>query len=165
MLEEMLQVAHQMWGGDEAPYHGQHYQLARPLCSPGPVQVPHPPILIAGGGEHKTLRLVAQYANACHLPGYAITVGGADLGGDLRHKLDVLREHCAAAGRSYDDISKTVGIGFDPGASPREFLATLSGLADLGFDHVMLSTSGPWQEESLTALAGLLPGIHAIGPR
>jgi len=168
MLEELLQIARQMWRGDETPFDGKHYQLARPLCSPGPVQRPHPPILIAGGGEKKTLRLVAEYADACHLPGYAATVGGAELGGDLRRKLDVLREHCAAAGRDYHEISKTVGIGFDLGddaaGGRRGFLATLRALADTGFDHVIVSPRGPWTDASLTALASLLPDIHAIAP-
>jgi F420-dependent oxidoreductase-like protein len=166
MLEELLQIAHQMWHGDQAPHHGQHYQLARPLNSPGPVQRPHPPILVAGGGEKKTLRLVAQYADACHLPGYSVAVGGASLGGDLARKLDVLREHCAAAGRDYAAIEKTVGrmfdLGDDPAAGRREFLAGLRALAGAGFDHAIVSPSGPWVKDSLAALAELLPDIHAI---
>ena len=86
-LEETLQICLQMWRGDESPYHGRHYQLDRPINSPQALTQPHPPILIGGGGERKTLRLVAQYAQACNLfPGP-----------DLARKLDVLREHCAAA--------------------------------------------------------------------
>jgi F420-dependent oxidoreductase-like protein len=166
MLEELLRIARQMWDGDESPFDGRHYQLARPLNSPGPVQFPRPPILVAGGGEKKTLRLVAQYADACHLPGHALTVGGADLGGDLGRKLDVLREHCAAAGRDYAAIEKTVGIGFDPGddqaAGRRDFLGTVRGLAALGFGHVIVSPRGPWTDGNLAALTGILPDIHAI---
>jgi alkanesulfonate monooxygenase SsuD/methylene tetrahydromethanopterin reductase-like flavin-dependent oxidoreductase (luciferase family) len=75
MLEELLRIARQMWDGDETPFAGRYYQMARPINSPGPVQRPHPPILVAGGGEKKTLRLVAEYADACHLPGCAATVG------------------------------------------------------------------------------------------
>jgi len=87
MLEELLQIAHQMWDGDESPYTGKHYQLARPLNSPNPVQRPRPPILVAGGGERKTLRFVARYADACHL----LDMPGTEYANDLRHKLGVLR--------------------------------------------------------------------------
>src|SRR5215475_2789373 len=139
MLEETLAIAHQMWSGDEAPFAGRHYQLARPLNSPASVQRPRPPILVAGGGEKKTLRLVARYADACHL----LDLPGSGYGHDLRHKLDVLRTHCAAAGRDYAEIEKTVGTGFDPGDDPAKGLEDLLGhlrdLAGLGVDHVMLS--------------------------
>jgi F420-dependent oxidoreductase-like protein len=166
MLEELLRVARQMWHGDDKPFEGKHYQLARPLNSPGPVQRPHPPILVAGGGEKKTLRLVAQYADACQLPAFAATVGGTDLGGDLRRKLDVLREHCAVAGRDYGEITKTVGVGFDlgddPAAGRRDFLATLRGLASLGFSHAIVVTRGPWSADGLAGLAEIVGDIHAI---
>jgi len=162
MLEELLVIARQMWHGDERPYPGKYYQLARPLNSPGPVQRPHPPILLAGGGEKKTLRLVAQYADACHLPVHP----AAESGEYLRRKLDVLREHCAAGGRDYGEISKTTGVGFDLGADPatgrRDFLAALRGLASLGFDHVMVASQGPWSPSRLAALAEMADDIHAI---
>src|ERR1700722_1374662 len=95
MLAELLQVAHQMWDGDETPFAGRHYQLVRPLNSPNSVQRPRPPILIAGGGERKTLPLVARYGDACHLP----DLPGSDYEVDFKHKLDVLRRRCDDAGR------------------------------------------------------------------
>jgi F420-dependent oxidoreductase-like protein len=99
-LEETLQIALRMWAGDEQPFNGKHYQLERPLNSPQAVRRPHPPILIGGGGEQKTLRLVAQYADGCNL--------FARMGDDVvRHKLDVLRGHCERLGRPYDEIEKT----------------------------------------------------------
>jgi F420-dependent oxidoreductase-like protein len=166
MLEELLAIAHQMWDGDEAPFTGKHYQLQRPLNSPPAIQRPRPPIVVAGGGEKKTLRLVARYADACHLPGYAVSVAGADLGGDLRHKLDVLRGHCAAAERDYAQIEKTVGwvfdLGDDAAAGRRDFLAGLSRFAGIGFQHVIVSPRGPWDRDNLAALTGLLPDIRAI---
>jgi F420-dependent oxidoreductase-like protein len=99
-LEEALQIAHQMWGGETGAFAGRHYQLAETLNSPQPLSRPHPPILIGGMGERKTLRLVAQYADACNLFAQA----GNDV---LRHKLDVLKRHCEAVGRPYEDIERT----------------------------------------------------------
>lgn len=98
-LEEALQIALQMWSDDNGPFKGKHYELAETLNSPQCLTKPHPPILIGGNGERKTLRLVARHADACNLFGDPPTV---------RHKLEVLREHCAAEGRDYDDIEKTV---------------------------------------------------------
>ncbi len=128
-LEEALQICLQMWADDEGPYAGRHYQLARTLSSPQPLSRPHPPILIGGGGEQKTLRLVAQYAQACNL--FA--------GPDLERKLDVLRAHCAAVGRDYREIAKTVMMPLDPGASGENvdaLLERLQSLAALGVSHV-----------------------------
>jgi alkanesulfonate monooxygenase len=128
-LEEALQICLQMWGESEEPYEGKHYRLARTLNSPQPISRPHPPILIGGGGEKKTLRLVAQYAQACNL----------FFRPDLEHKLEVLREHCANLGRDYDSIQKTVMMPLDLGADGEkadEVLERLRGLAALGVSHV-----------------------------
>jgi F420-dependent oxidoreductase-like protein len=127
-LEEALQICLQMWSDDDGPYGGKHYRLERTLNSPQPLSRPHPPILIGGGGERKTLRLVAQYAQACNL--FA--------GPDLEHKLDVLRGHCEAVGRDYDEITKTVMMPLDPGADGEHvdtILERLHGLAALGITH------------------------------
>ncbi|MEU1432040.1 LLM class F420-dependent oxidoreductase [Nocardia sp. NPDC005746] len=98
-LEETLRVCLQMWGPDNGPFKGEHYELAETVCVPAPLSRPHPPILIGGGGEKKTLLLVARYADACNL--FASSVE------DVAHKLEVLRGHCAAEGRDYDAIRKT----------------------------------------------------------
>jgi F420-dependent oxidoreductase-like protein len=122
-LEETLQICQQMWDESEDPYVGEHYRLDRTLNRPQPLR--RPPILIGGGGERKTLRLVAQYAQACNLfPGP-----------ELERKLDVLRGHCEAVGRDYDEIEKTVMIPLDPGVNGEkvdDLLAQLQGLATLG---------------------------------
>ena len=99
-LEETLQICLQMWSDNNGPYAGRHYQLAETLCVPAPISRPRPPILIGGGGEQKTLRLAARYADACNVFGV-----GADA---VAHKFDVLRRHCEAEGRDYDHIAKTV---------------------------------------------------------
>jgi alkanesulfonate monooxygenase SsuD/methylene tetrahydromethanopterin reductase-like flavin-dependent oxidoreductase (luciferase family) len=94
-----------MWSGRDDPYEGKYYQLARTLNSPQAPTRPHPPILIGGSGERKTLRLVAKYAQACNLfPGP-----------DIDRKLEVLRRHCDEVGRDYDEIEKTVLFNFDVG--------------------------------------------------
>ena len=127
-LEEALQIFLQMCSGDEGPYYGKHYTLERTLNSPQPLRRPHPPILIGGSGEKKTLRLVAQYAQACNLfPGP-----------DVARKLDVLREHCAAVGRDYDEIEKTIQFRFNPGPNGEyvdEMLTELKRFAELGIVH------------------------------
>jgi alkanesulfonate monooxygenase len=122
-LEETLQIVQQMWGESEEPYAGRHYRLERTLNRPQPLRTP--PILIGGGGERKTLRLVAQYAQACNL--FA--------GPELERKLDVLRGHCEAVGRDYDEIEKTVMVPLDPGEKGEkvdDLLAQLQDLAKLG---------------------------------
>jgi alkanesulfonate monooxygenase len=128
-LEEALQICLQMWSDNDGPYDGKHYHLERTLNSPQSLRRPHPPILIGGGGEKKTLRLVAQYAQACNLFG----------GPELEHKLDVLRGHCEAVGRDYDEIEKTVMFPVDPGPKGENvdtLLEQLRGFAALGIAHV-----------------------------
>jgi F420-dependent oxidoreductase-like protein len=140
-LEEALQICLQMWSGEESPYVGKHYELERTLNSPQSLSRPHPPILIGGGGERKTLRLVAQYAQACNLfPGP-----------ELERKLDVLRGHCEAVGRDYDEIEKTVMMPLDPGPGGENvdaLLERLRGLAALGVSHTH----------------GQVPGVSTITP-
>lgn len=125
-LEETLQIAHQMWRGDEKPYAGKHFRLDRPLNSPQVLR--KPPILIGGSGERKTLRLVAQYGDACNLfPGP-----------ELPRKLDVLRGHCDAVGRDYDEIQKTTVHQVPEDFTDNELVETFAGYAKLGIDAVQL---------------------------
>jgi F420-dependent oxidoreductase-like protein len=101
-LEEALRICRQMWSTDNSPFTGRHYQLAETLCVPRPLSRPHPPILVGGGGEKKTLRLVARYADACNLFGRSVD--------EVAHKLQVLRAHCDREGRDYGGIEKTVMV-------------------------------------------------------
>lgn len=135
-LEETLQICLQMWSPDEGPYVGRHFELAETVCVPAPVQRPRVPILIGGSGERKTLRMVAQYADACNLFGET-----ADA---VAHKLDVLRRHCDDLGRDYDSIEKTViGAGTTTGVESRdEFLGRMAAYADLGISLVTLTPGG-----------------------
>jgi F420-dependent oxidoreductase-like protein len=139
-LEETLQIAEQMWSGDVGPFAGKHYQLAETLCQPMPLSRPHPRIMIGGGGEQKTLRLVARYADACNL----FAMPGEEGLTTLSHKLDVLRVHCEAEGRPFDTIEKTVlgpaplreahPMGMSPEATP-EFMEQLE---ELGINHYIV---------------------------
>jgi F420-dependent oxidoreductase-like protein len=143
-LEEALQIAHQMWSGKIAPYTGKHYQLAETLNSPQPISKPHPPIMVGGSGEKKTLRLVAQYADACNL--YAFQDPEP-----VRVKLAVLRQHCEAVGRSFDEIEKTAIGAFDLGSdgmSAQQAIEYCRSLSDAGIQHFIVS----------------LPRLHEITP-
>ena len=143
-LEETLQIAKQMWSDNVAPYHGRYYHLEETLCHPQPLSKPYPPIMIGGTGEKKTLRLVAQYADACNL---FSGMGMVALG----HKLDVLKQHCEHVGRDYAEIEKTT-LG---GAYLAEGKMTVSdvieqcrSLAKLGIQHAIFN----------------LPNVHEIAP-
>ncbi len=107
-LEETLQIAHKMWEGPPGAFEGKHYQLAETLNSPPALQKPHPPIMIGGSGERKTLRLVARYGDACNIFGDADTA---------RHKFEVLRRHCEAERRNYDEIKRTLMYSIDVGTN------------------------------------------------
>jgi F420-dependent oxidoreductase-like protein len=134
-LEETLQIAKHMWSGKSNAFSGKHFELAEPLSVPRPLAKPHPPILVGGTGEHRTLRLVAQYADACNL--YAFE--GADA---VRAKLAVLRRHCDEIGRRFEDIERTaigvVDIG-PGGTSSQEVIDQCRDLSDAGIQHLIVS--------------------------
>ncbi len=133
MLEETIQIALRMWSGergDERPFEGKHYRLGRPLNLPQSLSRPHPPIMVAGEGEKKTLRLVARYADACSLRPGPQVIG----------KLDVLRRHCEEEGRDYEEIEKTCAFAFDVGESGEkvdELIGQLRWLSGMGIETVI----------------------------
>jgi F420-dependent oxidoreductase-like protein len=143
-LEETLQICQQMWSDNDGPYEGKHYQLAETICVPQPLQSPRPPILIGGGGEKKTLRLVAKYADACNLFGSSVEA--------VSHKLDVLRAHCDAEGRDYDAIQKTIIGRVDPEGDVSEFLKEMEEYSKLGVDLVEVSNPMPDPARYVTLL-------------
>ena len=148
-LEETLQIAQQMWAGDESPFEARHYHLERPLNSPAALSTPHPRILVGGIGEKKTLRLVAQYADACNV---------FDMGPDkVQAKFDVIRRHCEAVGRDYDDIEKTVLSRVDFGVESDESIVDRVGrLRDIGTEHVIFGVARVWEPDSLDRFAALV---------
>jgi F420-dependent oxidoreductase-like protein len=155
-MEETLQICLQMWRGDESPYHGRHYQLERPLNSPQALSSPHPPILIGGSGERKTLRLVARYAQACNLFPSP----------EVARKLDVLRAHCDAEGRDYDDITKTCYFIFDVGEKGEkagEVVDQLGGLAEMGFQAAIGAVIGTWEVTPLEVIGSkVIPAVAGL---
>jgi F420-dependent oxidoreductase-like protein len=142
-LEETLQIVRQMWSGNTGPYVGRHYRLAETVNSPQPLSRPHPPIMIGGAGEKKTLRLVARYGDACNL------IARPDSGpAAVKAKLDVLAAHCAGEGTDYDRLRKTIlwAGPLEPTASGGEaFADQMRRYADIGIDevHVMPFTPDP----------------------
>lgn len=143
-LEETLQIARQMWSDNNGPYNGRYYRLAETLCNPRPLSEPHPPILIGGGGEKKTLKLVAQYADACNL----FSGSGPDT---LRHKLDVLKTHCDKVKRNYNEIEKTTlsTVHLAEGKlTVKDVIKQCSDLAGLGIQHAIFN----------------MPNVHEIKP-
>ena len=157
-LEETLQICLQLWSGKVGRYAGRHHALEETLCSPLPVSRPRPRILIGGGGERKTLRLVAQYADACNL------FGGPP---QVAHKLDVLRRHCDAVGRDPSEIEVTVMYpGVAPGASADALIREAEALAALGVSTLVTSSVGDdpasWLESSF---GPCMEKLGAIVPR
>jgi F420-dependent oxidoreductase-like protein len=144
MLEETLRIARRMWSGergDERPFKGKHYSLERPLNLPQSTSRPHPPIMVAGEGEKKTLRLVARYADACSLRPSP----------QVPEKLDVLRRHCQEEETDYDAIEKTCAFRFDVGErgeKAEELVGQLRWLAGMGIDMVI----------------GFVPNVDEISP-
>jgi len=143
-LEETLQIARQMWSDNNGPYTGRYYQLAETLCSPQPLSKPHPPIMVGGGGEKKTLRLVAQYADACNLfAGMGVEA--------VQAKLEILKEHCEEVGRNYTEIEKTAlaTVHLAPGqASASEVIEQCRAFARIGIQQLIFN----------------MPNVHEITP-
>jgi len=136
-LEETLQVLHQMWSGGASAFDGAHLHLAEPISRPAPLARPHPSILIGGGGEKKTLRLVAKYGDACNLFAGSGT-------GPIRHKLEVLRRHCDDLGRDYDAIERTALGQLRRGrAAVPDLIAACRSLAQAGIQHYIVSLMAP----------------------
>lgn len=158
-LEETLRICRQMWSEDDGPFEGRHFQLAETVCVPPPVQQPRPPVLVGGSGERKTLRLVAEYADACNL-------FAGDDPGVVAHKLEVLRRHCGDVGRDPGEIQVTIIGDWDPTADVDGFTRSMEAYAALGVDLVAVMPSGDdpvaWTE---TVCREIVPRLEGLGPR
>ncbi len=160
-LEETLQICLAMWEGkrgSEKPLRGKYYQPERPLNVPQSLSRPHPPILIGGGGEKKTLRLVAQYADACNLFPSP----------EVPRKLDILREHCKAVGRNYDEIEKTAMFQFDVGDNGENIGRVFGGLrwlASMGIQTAIGSVPKIYELKRLELIGEkLIPAVADLEP-
>jgi alkanesulfonate monooxygenase SsuD/methylene tetrahydromethanopterin reductase-like flavin-dependent oxidoreductase (luciferase family) len=152
-LEEAIQVCLQMWSDDDGPYRGRHYRLDETICRPRPVSVPRPRVMIGGGGERKTLRLVALYADACNL------VGVRD---EVAHKVDVLRRHCDAVGRDPGEIEVTaLSRDLPAGAGPDDVLRVAESLAAMGVATLVVGPEGDDPATWLEATVG--PAARRLG--
>jgi F420-dependent oxidoreductase-like protein len=137
MLEDLLQIAHRAWKGETGPFSGKLVELTEQMDSPPPLQQPRPPILIGGGGERKTLKLVAKYGDATHQ-----TTSDP---GVMRHKLEVLRRHCETEGREYEEIERFCGLDLrrlpgqaGPVADAETLLERADALAESGSQGVFI---------------------------
>jgi len=155
-LEETLQVVTRMWAGDRTPYQGRYFQLAEPINSPQALSKPHPPILIGGAGERRTLRLVAQYGDACNF----FAAMGPD---ELTRKLDVLKRHCDAVGRDYAQIERTTLVFFGPEQKPAELVDQCRQLAALGFQHAIFTSTSAIQPDAMRMIGReVIPELAAL---
>ncbi|WP_127128329.1 TIGR03560 family F420-dependent LLM class oxidoreductase [Georgenia sp. SYP-B2076] len=155
-LEDLLRIAHHLWAGDTSPFVGTHHRLEAPASAPAPASVPHPPILVGGTGERRTLALVARYADACNL--FDIPDDGAT----VRHKLAVLARHCDAAGRPTGQVETTLSTRVMPGQPPGAFTRHCADLAGLGIDHVVVLAAGAWTGDAVRALAPTVAELAAV---
>jgi F420-dependent oxidoreductase-like protein len=141
-LEEAIQICLQMWSDSDGPFAGKHYQLGRTLNSPQSLTRPHPYLMIGGSGEKKTLRMVAQYADACNIAASP----------DAARKLEVLRGHCDAVGRDYDAIDKTTMFSIDPASTADDIVANASAMAKAGFTSAYVYARDITEPDRIIAL-------------
>jgi F420-dependent oxidoreductase-like protein len=156
MLEETLQMAQAMWSGGTGSgesFSGKHFTATRLLNSPQAISRPGIPIMIGGGGERKTLRLVAQYADACNVFGDATRIA---------HKYAVLREHCERLGRPYDEIERSTLQSVDPdGQSADELVERFGAMGEAGAQHILFSVRGVHDVSRLERIgAEVLPQLR-----
>jgi F420-dependent oxidoreductase-like protein len=156
-LEEALQIALQMWEGNTAPINGKHHQLAGPINSPQALSKPHPPILIGGMGEKKTLRLVAKYADACN---FFWRMGTET----VASKLEILKRHCEEVGRSYDQIEKTALSSVGPGDVPvQQIVEECRQAAGLGITHMIFNFATIHEMKQLqTFVREIVPAVATL---
>jgi len=158
-MTELLQLAQRMWSGDESAFRGRYLRLEHPIASPRPVSSPRPPVLIGGTGQRRTLRLVAEYGDACNL--FDIPDGGPA----IRRQLAALARHCTDVGRPVGEIERTVTTAIQPGESVHRFVGRCRTLGDLGLQHmVVISRGRPWTEAELQTVGDAAAQLADVVP-
>ena len=164
LLEETLQIAHAMFAGargSEGTFQGRHYRAERLMNSPQSLSRPRVPIMVGGGGERKTLRLVAQYADACNVFGSPEAIA---------RKYAILDAHCAAVGRDPGEIERTtlqsvrqLNDGSGGGETPNQVVDRLGELADAGAGHVIVHLHGAHDPARLELFGrAVLPDVQRL---
>jgi alkanesulfonate monooxygenase SsuD/methylene tetrahydromethanopterin reductase-like flavin-dependent oxidoreductase (luciferase family) len=167
LLEETIRIAKHLWSGDRTPFVGERFTLEQPINEPQPIQWPHPPLLIGGSGEQRTLRLVARYADACNLNFGAGPSEYAESLDEIRHKLTVLRRHADGLGRDLGEIEVTalgsshLGIG---GVGSQEVVDTLAAVGEAGVSHVIVNMADAYAPGVLERYGEeVIPALDAVG--
>lgn len=157
VLADTIEIANHLWSGDESPYHGRRTRLEHPIGSPPPASRPRPRLLIGGTGERRTLRLVAEHADACNL--FDIPDGGAS----VRRQLDVLARHCADLGRRFDDVERTITTALPADEPAEQFIGRCRDLAALGIQHAVVITRGtPWTDDHMATIAAATAQLREL---
>jgi F420-dependent oxidoreductase-like protein len=157
VLEDTLEIARRMWSGDESPFNGRQVHLERPIGSPRPLSRPGPRILIGGTGARRTLRLVAEYGDACNL--FDIPDGGRS----VRGQLETLARHCEDVGRPYGEIERTITTAMEPDESTDHITERCRTLAELDIEHVAVITRGrPWTDDAVATLGAAAARLQEV---
>jgi alkanesulfonate monooxygenase SsuD/methylene tetrahydromethanopterin reductase-like flavin-dependent oxidoreductase (luciferase family) len=156
LLEETVRVVRQMLTGDEQPIGGTHVRLERPFLRPLPAH--RVPLLVGGTGERRTLRPVAEHADACNL------FDLPDDGATVRHKLAVLARHCESVGRSRDEIETTLSTRLAPGETAAALTARCEHVAGWGVEHLVFVSSTPWTPAAMDVLVAAAPRVAGGSP-
>jgi F420-dependent oxidoreductase-like protein len=150
-LEEACEVIDSLLTKPTTTLSGRYYQLSDARCEPKPIQHPRPPIIIGGGGERRTLRIAARWADQWNLAGGTLDV--------FRHKLDVLREHCATVGRDPSAIEPSIQI---PAGDPNATANSIAEYAEAGARHVVLIWRAPFDLRELEPMATSLHALNIL---